>query len=122
MRNVDLFVSRRDLFVECEYWLRDTNSDPNELIYKSRNPNGTFDAKIPDTETLGKQILGGVFMFDTTNLMLETTDDIHMLKENDVVRYQNNFYMVEQIQKVAIRRNAQFFDDVQYKYYLSLRG
>lgn len=115
-------MSKRTSFEECEYWLRDINGDPNELIYKSRRCDGTFDAKISNPETTGTNVIGGVFMFDTKNLMIETYDDISDIKANDVVCFNGNFYMVTQIQKYPIRKNTQFNYDQEYITYLSLRG
>jgi hypothetical protein len=120
--NVDIFVSRRTNFEECEYWLRDVNADPNELVYKTRRSNGSFYAKISNPETFSNNIVGGVFMFDTKNLMLETYDNIDEVKLNDVVRYNDNFYIVTQVQKYPIRKNTQFHSEQQYITYLSLRG
>lgn len=124
MRNdyVDIFSSRRDYFEECEYWLRKTDENPNELIYSFRQSDGYFDAKLSNPETFGKGVVGGVFMFDTKSLMLETRDDISSMKSNDIVKYQNNFYIVEDIQKVQERKNSQYHYDVTYIYYISLRG
>ena len=116
------FISRRNNFTECEYWLRDVNSDPNELIYQTRRSNGTFDAKKSSPETTSPNVVGGVFMFDTSNIMLETYDDISEVKANDVVSFQGKFYMVTQVQRLPFRKNSQFHDDEQYVTYLSLRG
>ena len=120
--NVDVFLSRRTNFEECEYWLRNTNADPNELVYQTRRSNGIFDAKISNPETFGNDVVGGVFMFDTKNLMIETYDDISEIKPNDVVSFKGDFYMVSQIQKYPIRKNTQFHSEQQYITYLSLRG
>jgi hypothetical protein len=119
---VDFFTSRRSNFEECEYWLRDINANPNELVYQSRVCDGTFDAKISNPETSGSNVIGGVFMFDTKNLMLETYDDIDEIKVNDVVKYNGCFYIITQIQKYPLRKNTQFHSDQQYITYLSLRG
>ena len=115
-------MSKRTSFEECEYWLRDVNADPNELVYKSRRCDGAFDAKLSNPETSGTNVIGGVFMFDTKNLMLETYDDIDEIKINDVVCFRGSFYMVTQVQKYPIRKNTQFHNDQQYITYLSLRG
>ena len=117
-----MFVSKRTIFEECEYWLRDVNADPSELVYKTRKSNGTFDAKESNPETTSPNVVGGVFMFDTKNLMIETYDDIEEIKINDVVKFRNNYYIVTQIQKYPIRKNTQFHYDQQYITYLSLRG
>ena len=118
----DLFTSRRSNFDECEYWLRDVNSNPNELVYKSRRCDGTFYAKLSNPETVGSNVIGGVFMFDTKNLMLETYDDIREVKVNDVVCFRGSYYIVTQIQMYPIRKNTQFYNEQQYITYLSLRG
>lgn len=121
-RGIDIFTSRRTNFEECEYWLRDVNADPNELVYKTRRSNGTFYAKISNPETSGQNVLGGVFMFDTKNLMLETFDEIEEVKVNDVVKFNGSFYIITQIQKYPVRKNTQFHNEQQYITYLSLRG
>lgn len=116
------FVSRRNNFTECEYWLRDVNGDPNELIYQSRRPNGTFDAKQMSSETSGVQVIGGVFMIDIYGVSIQTDDDVSFLKANDVVEFKGTFYRITDIQKAIIRNNNQFSDDISYRYYMNLRG
>ena len=91
-RGIDIFTSRRTNFEECEYWLRDVNADPNELVYKTRRSNGTFYAKISNPETSGQNVLGGVFMFDTKNLMLETFDEIEALGATKVLEVYRDYY------------------------------
>lgn len=120
-KNVDIFTSRRTNFEECEYWLRDINADPSEIIYKTRKSNGCFNAKISNPETFSNNAVG-VFMFDTKNLMIETYDDIDEVKVNDVVKFNDCFYMITQIQKYPIRKNTQFHSEQQFITYLSLRG
>ena len=119
---VDIFSSRRDYFEECEYWLRKDSENPNELIYNVRQSDGFFDAKLSNPETFGKDVIGGVFMFDTMRLTLETRDDIRTMRANDIVKYNGVFYMVEDIQKRPQRKNTQFHSDITYIYYISLRG
>lgn len=118
----DPFVSRRDNFEECEYWIRDINANPNELIHETKKPSGVFSAKISNPENSSPSVIGGVFMFDSINLMLETYDDIKELKVNDIVRFNGNIYMVTGIQRQPYRKNTQFNNDLRFKTFISLRG
>ena len=119
---VDIFVSRRDNFDECKYWCRKPNENPNELVYEMRKPDGYFDAKMSNPENFGTDVVGGVFMFDTNFVMIETNDDVFKLKANDVVEFRGKIYMITDIQKRPLRKNNQFTNELAYKYYISLRG
>lgn len=119
---VDIFSSRRDYFDECEYWLRKKSDNPNELVYNDRRPDGYFDAKMSNPENFGTDVVGGVFMFDTNSVMIETNDDVFMLKPNDVIKFRGNIYMITDIQKKPLRKNNQYTNELNYKYYISLRG
>ena len=120
--HVDIFLSRRDYFDECEYWLRKEGENPNQLIYNTRRSDGYFDAKLSNPEVYGKDVVAGVFMFDTTRLMLETRDDISCIRANDVIKYNGKYYAVEDIQKRPQRKTSQYHNDLTYIYYISLRG
>lgn len=120
--NVDIFASRRANFEECEYWLRDINSNPNELLYQLGASSGSFDAKQISAETNGIQVIGGIFMVDVNGVSIQTDDDIRDLKTNDFVKYKGEFYRVTDIQKAMIRTNNQFTSEISYRYYINLRG
>lgn len=119
---VDFFVSRRDNFDECEYWVRKESDNPNHLVYNDRGPDGYFDAKISNPENFGTDVIGGVFMFDINSLMIETNDDVHMLRANDVLKFRGNMYIITDIQKLPLRKNNQYTNELAYRYYISLRG
>lgn len=123
---IDLWRSNRDKFHKCEYW--DVNEDEyttrrNQLVYNSI-PTGTFMAKIADSESESKQNVEDSFQFDSTFLALETMDDVSDLKSNNRVRFKGKMYIVLDVDKIPLRKNAeQFLEElVPYKYYISLRG
>lgn len=119
---VDEFTSRRIEFDYCEYWVRDVDGNPNELIHVNRKKTGHFYARQENAESLGNNVIGGVFMFDTRNVTISTQDDINDIKQNDIVKWRDNVYMVADVQRIPLKKNYQFHNDIRYKTYLSLRG
>lgn len=123
---ISLWSGGRDKFHKCEYWLVDENENTtkrNQVVYYSQ-PNGIFMAKISNNEVEDKQNIDDSFQFDVSYVTLETTDNIQDLKNNNIVRFKDKIYIVESIDKVPLRKNAEQFlnDFVPYKYYISLRG
>lgn len=125
MRNglVDIFTSRRDCFDECQFWKIDEDEyvDANELVY-STEPSGFFNAKQVTSEENSAQVVGGVFMFDSSNITLKTNDDIdEVLKKNYIVLFRNEIWRVENVQKAPIKKNYQFSNEISYTFYVRLK-
>lgn len=121
---LDIYRGRRGLFAKCTYWSQIRNEDivlNSEIIYEA-TPSGHFYAKEVSSLTTDNQVLGEVFMFESNNVNLQTTDDISDLKVNDKVVYLDKEYRVDSIQKTAENRQRQFRTKTSYTYYISLRG
>lgn len=112
---IDIFNSRRKCYEECYWWSRDPNIDfdEDELIYK-RQPTGMFYAYEFVPETLDNNIAGGAFLFDRTSVTLKTYDECSGIKNADLVRYQGDRWIVESVQKMHIRNQANEFAEERY--------
>ena len=130
---IDIWTSRRGNFIECEYWLKEDSvmsenlsdfikNPDDELTYKSE-PDGIFFAKEVNAYTQDNQVIAEVFMAKRETITLETSDDISVLKRNDIVRFNDKKYRVDSIQKVPFKNQRQFLANAQsFTYYLSLKG
>ena len=123
---INTFTSRRGHYLDCEYWLvekGELQEDKSELIHKKKSE-GTFDAKIENTEENTSSVIAQTFMFDSTTLSISTNDDVPGLKRNCLVVIEQwgrkVIWRVESTNKKPIRCNYEF-GEVAFKTYIELR-
>ncbi len=121
----DLAQSTRGYNEYCHWWTRNEDDDfeSNELIYK-RIPSGSFWAKEEAPEQLRNNIISGSFMFDSAHTMIKTPDNVMSLKNNDLVKYQGELWIVVSVQKSKAKiANTMFAADrnCSHFWYIELR-
>lgn len=121
MSRIDIYHSRRCMFNLCAFWVRDEDGVGNsdEYRYKTQ-PDGYFYAKEVDSEMINNNVLFGAFMADEHHIMIESTDDLTGMTENSKVRYKNNDWRVESLQKQLIMKESQFNSKETYYWYIQL--
>lgn len=121
MSRVNLRHSRRNMHNYCPFWLRDERGVGNaeEYIY-NRVPSGFFYAKETEAESDNNTVLFGSFMADSHRVMLESVDDLNDLTENAIVKYKNEIWRVESLQKRMIIKETQFSSIPSYHWYIQL--
>lgn len=124
---IDLWKSRRDMYLECDYWLQDENEnyvENNEIVHK-KLPVGHFTAKEIAAYSRDSQFLGETFAAPQETITLLTHDKLFGLRENDIVRIRPNekIYRVDSIQRVP-EKKQRFFLQSGYSnsHYIMLRG
>lgn len=122
---IDISQSRRDYHCLCRWWERDERDEftSDELILK-RIPSGAFWAKEISPEQMRNDIVGGVFNFDSSHVTVKTPDNCEKMKENDLVLYQNEYWIVVSVQKSKVKRgNTMFASDkfCSHFWYIELR-
>lgn len=123
---IDLWKSRRDVYLICDYWNQDENDDyveNNEIVYK-KMPIGHFSAKEISSYTRDTSFLGETFATPQETITLITHDNIN-LRENDIVRIRPNdkIYRVDSIQRVPEKKQRFFMkSNFSNSHYISLRG
>ncbi len=107
------------------YWHRKPDDDiDNDELVMSRKPSGTFYAEEITPQTLFNNIVAGSFMFDSSTIVLRTYDSIFDIKNNCLVKYQDEVWIVENVQKQHIRnKNSEFANekDMSHSYILQMR-
>ena len=119
------WVSRRDCHELCAWWERNESDDytDDELIMK-RPPSGYFHAKEMTSETYDNGIVGGSFMYDRATVLIRTPDDVSGLKNNCLVKYQDDKWIVVSVQRKNIRNGMTEFAperNVPHFFYIQLR-
>lgn len=120
---IDLNSSRRDRFNECFYYLKikDRNvSKTNQLIYDSI-PDGSFYAKELNPYSKNNQFIAELFMIEEESVLISTGDDVSCLGVNDKIRMNNDFYIINNIQAIPLKRNNQYSTKPTKTYYIELR-
>ncbi|WP_281512135.1 hypothetical protein [Mammaliicoccus vitulinus] len=122
---IDLWTSRRDTFIECEYWSQNEDEDIvnlNEIQYL-KNPTGIFYAKESNAYLEDDSDINNTFLVQNNTVTLMTRDNISDLKRRDLVRYEGKMYMVTSISKVKNRNQMQYLrHNYSCTYYINLRG
>ena len=124
--NVDIFTSRRDNFLECEYWLVNQKiTDPNfdrEKIVNNNMPSGKFFAKYESAIENNNSVIGQTFMFSKTETSISTEDCVDDIKRNALIRINKGLiWRVDSISQKPIKNNFQFDTAIKFKTYLELR-
>ena len=120
---IDIYHSRRANYEECEYWARNESErigDASQWIL-NKAPSGMFYAREISAKENRLAQLGNVFAFDENHIALETDDDIHFIRRGCIVRYNEEIWMVENVQSRVHRKESQFDKEKHYKYYINLR-
>ena len=119
---IDIFESRRTNFERVEFWKRDIRSDTPTSEIVSEKASGIFDALVVYAESSRNDIVSGSFMFDDSNIMLITNDDVRELSQNDVCKYDERLWNVVSIQRKRIKKRSEFSRIPVYKTYIMLRN
>ena len=119
---IDIFESRRTNFERVEFWKRDINSDTPTSEIVSEKCSGIFYAREANSESSRNEIVSGSFMFDDSNIMLITNDDVRELSQNDVCKYDERLWNVVSVQRKRIKKRSEFSRIPVYKTYIMLRN
>lgn len=119
---IDIFESRRTNFERVEFWKRDINSDTPTSEIVSEKCSGIFYAREVNAESSRNEIVSGSFMFDDSNIMLITNDDVRELSQNDVCKYDGRLWNVVSVQRKRIKKRSEFSRIPVYKTYIMLRN
>ena len=122
---IDIFISRRVNNLKCEYWnLTNSNLDVdrNKFVYENK-PSGFFTATEGSEYSESSQ-RSSVFLVDSNNLSLITSDDISDLKVQSIIKIDGNkkLWRVVSISKTPIKRISYLSNDSRFTYYLTLKG
>lgn len=121
---IDLWSSRRDKFIECEYFSQIENDyvEDDEIAHFDV-PTGKFYASEVGPKTSSLQVVAELFMVEEVTTVLKTEDDVSDLKKNDIVAYEGKSYRVESVQKTVQNKQRNFLRKAySATYYISLRG
>ena len=119
---IDIFESRRTNFERVEFWKRDIRSDTPTSEIVSEKASGIFYDREVNAESSSNDIVRGSFMFDDSNIMLITNDDVRELSQNDVCKYDERLWNVVSIQRKRIKKRSEFSRIPVYKTYIMLRN
>lgn len=117
----NLTTSRRTLYDRCIYYNRENTVKPSDIDkwIIDKLPAGEFYAKESNAKTVQANVHAGVFLIDLQNVVIETFDMID-IKRGSVVIFEDNKWLVRQIQLEEIHRKNQFRKDKIYKTYINL--
>lgn len=122
---IDLRQSRNTYWEEARWWSRDVRdmNESDELIMK-RNESGRFKAKEIVAEQMSNNVVGGSFMIDKTTVTLKTPDNLTGIKNNDLVEFRGEKWIVIDAQKKKAKVQQTYFlksECCSHLWYLELR-
>ena len=121
----DLFQSRATYNEPCKWWTRDERDKytSDELIMR-RIPSGVFVAKEVTAEQRQDMIISGTFLFDRSNITIKSPDNLNGIKQDDIVLFRNEKWLVVNVQKTKSKTQNTYFADSKncsHYWYLELR-
>ena len=123
MGTVDIFHSRRTNYELCRYWIRNESEivgNASKWIL-NRVESGTFWAKEITAKENRMGQLGNVFAFDENHITIETDDDVDFMTRGCIVRYDDEIWIVDNVQSKIHRKESEFDKEKHYKYYINMR-
>ena len=123
MGRVDLFHSRRANYVRVEYWVRDEQNavgTPSQWIYANL-PSGTFHARPISAKSTQMDAVNGVWAVDGSRMTLVTDDEIEDVSRGTLLRFWNELWIVEAVQRSLHRKESEFAKHPDWEYTLSAR-
>ena len=120
MGSVDLFHSRRANYARCQYWSRNENDTLllSEWVINNK-PEGIFYAKPVSIKSNEMNVLVGVFALDDDHITLETDDDV-IINRGYVIKYNNDLWLVQNVQKIIHQKETEFSKKIHYKHVISI--
>lgn len=118
---INIYHSRRINYNRCIYWERDESGIGNEenLIYEKK-PAGIFYATESNAETNSTNMLAGVFMTEQYDILLESTDWLDGLHKDCLVKYNDQLWRVNEVQKKPYKKESAFRNKKTYKWFIGL--
>lgn len=117
---INIFTSRRVCFHECKYWKQDKNYDDIEKLVQEKAYEGSFYAKEEVSFSQDNNKISGDFMFDKNNVTISTMDSIS-IATNDIVYFDDTYWIVENVQWREIHKNNEFMRHADRKTYIRMR-
>lgn len=117
----DLWTSRRDYVETAKFWSNVLNKNLNEIT-KTEIPTGIFKCKQENATAINQDEISNKFKYAEQTLTIKTLDSVSELKVNDIVKFRDTFYRVENIQKTPIKNTTYYNKNVRYETYIALRG
>lgn len=121
----DLLQSRNTYNEQCKWWSRNEADEyESDEIVMNRVPSGHFQAKEINAESRQNKIVGNAFMFDKSTITIKTPDEVSNIKNNDIVQFRGEKWIVASVQKAKTRAQRTFFaldKNVSHYYYIELR-
>lgn len=118
---INIYHSRRINYNRCVYWVRDESGVGNEEeLYYKKKPAGVFYATEGNAETNAMNMIGGVFMTEEYDILLESTDWLDGLHKDCIVRYNGELWRVNEVQKKPFKKESACRNRKTYKWYIGL--
>lgn len=122
MGRVDLFHSRRANYHKCEYWIRDKRAQsgtPSQWVLMNVS-SGFFWAKPLSVKSTQMNVINGTWASDRNNITLETDDDVIDIDRGCIVKFDDQLWLVEAVQREIHNKESEFCKHIDYKYIISL--
>lgn len=105
-------------------WIKVADTGEDDELIMQRQPSGYFMAKEISAETYDSGIIGGAFRHDRSTVTIRTPENVIGLKNDCLVKYQDDVWRVVSVQRRNIRNGMTEFaieDEVPHFFYIQLR-
>lgn len=119
---INLYTNRADTPEKAEYWKVDKNYKKVDEIVYQKKPSGVFYCCEKSSQATTSQRAGSMMSFENDTMGIMTRDAIDDIQNHDIVLYRGKYWMVDQVQKVAIKSNLYYRNRPSYEIYLQIRS
>lgn len=117
---IDIKLGRRGDYDLCKYWVRDESDEDLSEFVRKTTPSGRFYCHEVTAEILQKNQLNNLFMFDASSITIRTRAAIK-IKQGDAVQYNDDIWIVKDVQFVPVHKNNQFMKNPSGFTYIQLQ-
>ncbi len=114
-------VTRRAYNIRC-YWWKFDEDNPNSEDYETKKYGKIFFARESQETLRHSNTDNGLVDFDYQSLTIESCDDLHEMRDKDLVEFDGERYIVTNVQSKRIAKQSQYNTRMSRIYWISLRN
>ena len=106
---------------KAKWWKHVVGKQMNEIVY-GNIPDGVFYCEQVNSQSDSSRQFMNSFHYDTSSTMIKSSSDLKSIKPLDVIKWRDEFWIVNDVQKTPVKSQLQYSRRPSYVYYLSLRS
>lgn len=106
---------------KAKWWKHVVGKQINDIVYKEI-PEGIFYCEQVNSQNESSRQMMSSFHYEMTTTTIKTSSDLGKIKPLDIVKWRDEIWVVDDVQKKPVKSQLQYSKRPSYVYYLSLKG